>query len=272
MRVTSGDVEIEVAVEGPEDGPPVLLLHGWPDSHRLWRHQVPALTAAGLRTIAPDLRGFGDSTRPETVGAYALPGVLGDVLAVLDHLGVGRTHVVGHDWGAAVAWVLASLVPDRVDRLAALSVGHPASFAGAGIPQRQMSWYMLLFQFEGVAEQWLSDDDWFNYRDFFAHPDPDGTIGDLSRPGALTASLNWYRANAPPSSLVSPRPELPPVAAPTLGVWSSDDRFLTEDNMTGSAAFVTGPWRYERVDGAGHWVQLQAPDAVNSLLVGHLAG
>ncbi len=271
MRVTSGEVEIEVAVEGPEDGPPVLLLHGWPDSHRLWRHQVPALTAAGLRTIAPDLRGFGESTRPGDVGAYAMPGILGDVLAVLDHLGVEHTHLVGHDWGAALAWLVATLVPDRVDRLAALSVGHLASFASAGFAQREKSWYILLFQFDGVAEQWLSADDWHNYRDFFAHPDPDGTIVDLSRPGALTASLNLYRANVPPSSLVEPRPELPPVAAPTLGIWSSGDRFLTEENMTGSSRFVTGPWRYERVDGAGHWLQLEAPDAVNSLLVDHLA-
>jgi pimeloyl-ACP methyl ester carboxylesterase len=166
--------------------------------------------------------------------------------------------------------VFVSLVPDLVDRLAALSVGNSASLALAVIPNRRMSWYILLFQFEGVAEEWLSADDWFNYRDFFAHPDPDATIAELSRPGALTASLNWYRANVPPSSLVGPRPELPPVAAPTLGIWSSGDRFLTEENMTGSAALVTGPWRYERVDGAGHWLQLEAPDAVNSLLVGHL--
>src|SRR5262245_59253349 len=169
MRIEVEDIELEVQVEEPAGnhrGPAVLLLHGWPDSHRLWRHQVPALTAAGLRTIAPDLRGFGDSTRPDAVDAYALPNVLGDVIAVLDQLGVERTHVVGHDWGAPVAWLLASLVPDRVDRLAALSVGHPASIADAGIPQRRMSWYILLFQFEGVAEQWLSADDWFNYRDF----------------------------------------------------------------------------------------------------------
>jgi pimeloyl-ACP methyl ester carboxylesterase len=272
MRVTNGEIEIEVAVDGPEDGTPVLLLHGWPDSHRLWRHQVPALTGAGLRTIAPDLRGFGESSRPGEVGAYALPEIFGDVLAVLDHLGVERSHVVGHDWGAFVAWMLATLLPDRVDRLAALSVGHPASYYAAGTPQRRMSWYILLFQFEGVAEQWLSADDWFNYRDVFAHPDPEGTIADLSRPGALTASLNWYRANIPPSSLVDPRPELPPVAVPTLGIWSSDDRFLTEDNMTGSTKFVTGSWRYERLDGVGHWMQLQAPDTVNSLLIDHLAG
>ncbi len=270
MRVQSGDVGIEVAVEGPEDGKPVLLLHGWPDSHRLWRHQVPALTAAGLRTIAPDLRGFGDSDRPEAVEAYALPNALADVQAVLDELGVARAHVVGHDWGAAVAWLLGALAADRVDRLVALSVGHLSAFGQGGFVQRQKSWYMLLFQFAGVAEEWLSADDWANYRACFAHPDADGTVAELARPGALTASLNWYRANLPPESLIQPGRELPPVAAPTLGVWSSGDDFLTEAVMTGSAGFVTGPWRDERIDGAGHWMQLEAPDRLNALLVDFL--
>src|SRR5215468_1247031 len=271
MRVTSGDVGIEVAVDGPDDGRPVLLLHGWPDSHRLWRHQLPALHAAGLRTIAPDLRGFGESDRPGDVDAYGLPYSIGDVVAVLDALEIERAHVVGHDWGAGVAWVFGALVPDRVDRLVAMSVGHLSSFRHAGFAQRQKSWYMLLFQFAGIAEEWLSADDWANYRACFAHPDPDGTIADLGRPDALTASLNWYRANVPPESLVQGTLELPPVAAPTLGIWSSGDDFLVEAGMTGSAAFVTGPWRYERIDGAGHWMQLEAPDRVNALLVEFLA-
>ena len=271
MRVQSGDVGIEVQVEGPEEGRPVLLLHGWPDSHRLWRHQLPTLHAAGLRTIAPDLRGFGDSDRPEAVDAYGLVNVLGDVAAVLDAVGVERAHVVGHDWGAAVAWLVAGLLPDRVERLVALSVGHTSALGAAGLPQRAKSWYILLFQFAGVAERWLSDDGWANFRATFAHPDADAMTEDLSRPGALTASLNWYRANVPPEALVGPGPELPPVAAPTLGVWSSGDNFLVEAGMTGSAGYVTGPWRYERLDGAGHWMQLDAPDALNALLVDFLA-
>jgi pimeloyl-ACP methyl ester carboxylesterase len=271
MRVHSGDVGIEVQVEGPEDGPAVLLLHGWPDSHRLWRHQVPALNAAGLRTIAPDLRGFGASARPAEVEAYVLPAILSDLMAVLDGAGVERAHVVGHDWGAAVAWLVGALLPDRVDRLVALSVGHPLSFRAAGLPQREKSWYMLLFQFAGVAERWLSDDDYANFRATFAHPDADAVVDELSRPGALTASLSWYRANVPPEALLDPGPGLPPVAAPTLGVWSTGDNFLVEAGMTGSAGYVTGPWRYERIDGARHWLQLDAPDAVNALLVDFLA-
>ena len=268
MRYEVNGIGIEVQDEGA--GPPVLLLHGWPDSHRLWRHQVAALTAAGYRCVVPDLRGFGDSDRPAEVEAYALPFLAGDVLGVLDQLGIERAHVIGHDWGAALAWALAALAPDRVDHLAALSVGHFSAFRDAGWAQREKSWYMLLFQFEGIAERWLSDDDHANLREWSSHPDVDATIVDLQRPGALTASLNWYRANLPPSALVEPAIELPPVAAPTMGVWSDGDFALTEAQMTGSSKFVSGPWRYERVEGAGHWMQLEQPEAVNALLLDFL--
>ena len=273
MRIGVAGIELEVQVEEPADqreAPAVLLLHGWPDSHRLWRHQVPALTAAGFRTIAPDLRGFGASDRPEDVAAYGFAHILGDVVRVLDHLGIERAHVVGHDWGAAVAWAFGAIFPDRVDHLVALSVGHPAAFRAAGFPQREKSWYMLLFQFEGVAERWLSDDDYANLRSWSRHPDLEAVIADLSRPGALTASLNWYRANLPPAALVEPALEVPPVARPTMGIWSKDDMALVEENMTGSAAHVTAEWRYERIDGAGHWIPLEAPDELTALLLDFL--
>jgi pimeloyl-ACP methyl ester carboxylesterase len=273
MRIAVGTVELEVQVEEPADdprGPAVLLLHGWPDSHRLWRHQVPALAAAGFRTIAPDLRGFGASDRPADVAAYGLAQIIGDVLGVLDHLELDRVHVVGHDWGAAVAWALAALVPDRIDHLVALSVGHPLAFRDAGFPQREKSWYVLLFQFEGTAERWLSDDGYANFRAWSRHPDADAAIADLSRPGALTASLNWYRANLPPATLVEPPLEVPPVSRPTMGLWSKGDMHLVEENVTGSAAHVTGGWRYERIDGAGHWIPLDAPDELTRLLLDFL--
>jgi len=268
MRVDSGGVGIEVADEGA--GRPVMLLHGWPDSGALWRHQVKALNEAGYRTIVPDLRGFGASDAPEGTEQYGLPFLAADVIAVLDHLGIEKAHVVGHDWGAALAWVTASLAPDRVDHLVALSVGHPSSFGGAGLPQREKSWYMLLFQFAGVAEQWLANDDWANFRAWAQHPDVDAVKADQGRAGRLTAGLNWYRANVPPEALIGPPLELPPVQATTMGVWSSGDIALTEAQMTGSKAFVTGSWRYERIDDVGHWMQLEAPDAVNRLLVDFL--
>ena len=268
MRVDVNGVGIAVDVSG--EGRPVVLLHGFPDSGRLWRHQVPALHAAGFRTVVPDLRGFGASDKPAEVDAYALPYLAGDVVAVLDHLGVERAHVVGHDWGAALAWGIGSLVPERVDHLVALSVGHPAAFAAAGLPQREKSWYMLLFQFPDVAEQWLSADGWANFRSWSGHPDADAVVADLVATQSLTPGLNYYRANVPPRALLAPPPVLPPVQAPTMGVWSTGDMALTEEQMTGSGAHVAGPWRYERLQGPGHWMQLEAPDAVNRLLVGFL--
>jgi pimeloyl-ACP methyl ester carboxylesterase len=123
-RIQGDGVELDVLDEG--EGPPVLLVHGFPDSSHLWRHQLPALTAAGLRVIAPDMRGFGASDRPADVAAYRLSRTVADLVAILDTLGVDRARVVGHDWGAAVAWLLAAIRPDRVERLVAMSVGHPA--------------------------------------------------------------------------------------------------------------------------------------------------
>jgi pimeloyl-ACP methyl ester carboxylesterase len=272
MRIENDGVGIELDVHGDEGGPAVLLLHGFPDERSLWRHQVPALTGRGFRVVVPDQRGFGASDKPPEVEAYSLPFLVGDVLAVLDGLGIERAHVVGHDWGAAVAWVTASLVPDRVDHLAALSVGHPASFRTAGLAQREKSWYMLLFQFVGVAEQWLSEDGFRNMAEWSQHPDMDAVIGRLKEDGALTAALNWYRANLPPESLVGGPPALPPIAAPTMGVWSDGDMALTERSMTGSADQVAGPWRYERIAGSGHWIPLEAPDALNALLLDFLPG
>jgi pimeloyl-ACP methyl ester carboxylesterase len=268
VRTDVNGVGIEYEVTG--EGRPVVLLHGFPDSGRLWRNQVPALAEAGFQVIVPDLRGYGKSDKPEGVDQYAIPFLAGDVLGVLDAVGVERAHVVGHDWGAALAWAIGSLVPDRVDHLVALSVGHPLSFGQAGFEQREKSWYMLLFQFEGIAERWLSDNDWRNFRAWGRHPDADAVIGELEANGSLTPGLNWYRANIPPSSLVDPPMELPPVQARSMGVWSSGDIALTEKQMTGSEAFCTGPWRYERIDGPGHWMQLEAPDKVNELLLDFL--
>ena len=266
-RVEVNGVGIEYQVTG--QGRPVVLLHGFPDSGRLWRHQVPALAGAGFQVIVPDLRGYGRSGQPEAVEAYSMSVLAGDVMAILAELGIGRAHVVGHDWGAALAWALASFAPGTVDHLAVLSVGHPATFRRT-LEQCQKSWYMLLFQFPGIAEQWLTEDDWANFRSWGRHPDADQVIADLVANGSLTPGLNWYRANVRPESWVAPPVQLPPVQAPTMGIWSTGDGALTEVQMTDSAENVAGPWRYERLDGPGHWLQLEAPDQVNTLLLDFL--
>ncbi|HEU5387850.1 MAG TPA: alpha/beta fold hydrolase, partial [Streptosporangiaceae bacterium] len=261
-RVDVNGVGIEYQVTG--QGRPVVLLHGFPDSGRLWRHQVTALAEAGFQVIVPDLRGYGLSDKPSEVEAYSLPLLAGDVMAVLADAGVERAHVVGHDWGAALAWAIASLAPGTVDHLAVLSVGHPSTFRRT-LEQRQKSWYMLLFQFEGVAERWLTENNWANMIGA-GHPDADQVVADLEANGSLVPGLNWYRANVGPETWVGPPVQLPPVQAPTMGIWSTGDFALTEVQMTDSAENVAGPWRYERLDGPGHWMQLDAPDKVNALL------
>jgi pimeloyl-ACP methyl ester carboxylesterase len=267
MRRVAGDgVTLAVADEG--EGPAVVLLHGFPDSSRLWRNQVPVLVGAGFRVVVPDLRGFGESDRPDAVEAYAIRHSVADVAAILDALEIERAHVVGHDWGAAVAWLFTAFLPARVDRLVALSVPHPATLRERTIEQREKAWYQLWFQFPGVAEEVLPRDDWKLMRELLRGAgDIEQYVADLSRPGALTAALNWYRANAAPQRELEQMPPLPPVAAPTLGIWSSGDNYLTEERMLRSGEHVSGPWRYERVEGASHWLQLDAPERVSELLL-----
>jgi pimeloyl-ACP methyl ester carboxylesterase len=263
-RVEGDGVTLAVLDEG--EGQAVLLLHGFPDSSYLWRHQVAALVESGFRAVAPDLRGFGESDRPAAVEDYALGRSVRDVLAILDELSLERAHVVGHDWGAAVAWLVAAFAPERVERLVAMSVGHPSTLRERTVEQREKAWYQLLFQFD-AAEDLLARDDWKLLRELLrGDGDLERYVIDLSRPGALTAGLNWYRANLAPHLELAERPPVPAVPAPTLGIWSSGDSYLTEDRMLRSGEHVTGPWRYERIEDASHWLQLDRPEQVNELL------
>jgi pimeloyl-ACP methyl ester carboxylesterase len=194
-----------------------------------------------------------------------------DVAGILDAVGVEQAHVVGHDWGAALSWSFAAFLPGRVRRLAVIAVGHPKAFFRAltRSAQGMRSWYMLFFQIPRFSEAVLARNDFAAFRRFMRGvPDVDKYVADLSRPGALTAALNWYRANAKPWARGR---DVPNVAAPTLGVWGSRDVALTERQMTDSAEFVDGPWRYERFDGAGHWLMLEQPDRLNSLLIEFLS-
>lgn len=258
-------------------GSPVLLLHGWPDRAALWTHQAAALAGAGYRVVVPDLRGFGDSDRPAEVEHYPMRALVADVLGIADALGIDRFALAGHDWGASLGWAV-TLASPRVTRYAAFSVGHPAAFATAGFRQKAMSWYMLWFQFLGVAEQVMPAEDWQFLRGWLHATLPDGHpmaarhVADLSRPGALTASLNWYRANVDPARFVpTTMPQPPRITVPTMGVWSDGDLALTEGQMRGSSAYVDD-FRFERVEGCGHWIPEEAPEAASALLLDFLAG
>lgn len=248
-------------------GTPVILLHGFPDTGDLWRHQIPALVQSGFRAIVPDLRGRGRSDRPETIEAYRLTNIVNDVIGILDALEIRRAHVVGHDWGAVVAWLVAALAPDRVDRLVVLSVGMPGAVTRATLDALQKGWYRILILFEGVSEDLLRRDNWYLLRELLhGAADTETYIDTLSDPAALRAGLNWYRANLSPESIVFPQLRLPMVQARTLGIWSTGDLYLSEEAMTRSKDRVAGGWRYERFEGS-HWIPLDQADRLNALLL-----
>lgn len=256
------------------EGPVVLLLHGFPDSHQVWRKQVGPLVRAGYRVIAPDLRGMGDGPILPAVSDYAVSKVLGDVVGLLDVLQVKQARVVGHDWGAVIGWYLAAYYPSRVERLMVMSVGAPWNPEFNSIEQREKFWYANFFQFEGVAEAQLKKDNFALFRAFSrGEGDAEVAIERFARPGVLTAGLNWYRANSKPRM---PAPDgTPPAPNPKIncdvvGVWSERDHYLTEAQMETSGPLVSGKWRYHRVGGAGHWMMLERPHRVTELILDFL--
>lgn len=254
-----------VLVEG--EGPDVLLIHGFPDSNSVWREQIPLLVESGFRVIAPDLRGFGESSAPTATADYRIDEFVADLVAILDELGVDRARVLGHDWGAAVGWQLCMQHPQRVDRYCALAVGHPTAYAHGGVVQKLKAYYVLFFQIPGLSERAVSSRDWWLWRRMLRYDSELPTWKrDLSRPGRLTAAINIYRANL---GLVLPK-EYPKVSVPVMGVWGEGDVALAERQMVQSRDHVTGPWRYERVDAGTHWLQLEAPRDFNRLMLDFL--
>jgi pimeloyl-ACP methyl ester carboxylesterase len=265
LSVRNSDVNLHVYLTG--DGPTVLLLHGWPDTSALWDEVTPLLVEAGFRVAVPDLRGCGRSDKPSDVDDYGMHHLVGDVVAVIEALGDGKVILVGHDWGAALAWAVAMYRADLVERLVVLSVGHPTAFYGAGMSQQVKSWYMLLFQFEGVGEAFLRKNDYEAIRRWTGHPRPEAVIKELERNGQMRAHLLWYRANVAPDAFVRPAPVLPRVEMPVLGIWSSGDFALTEQQMTTSESYCDDGFRYVRLDDVGHWIPLEAASSVSREIV-----
>ncbi|SBT49510.1 alpha/beta fold hydrolase [Micromonospora narathiwatensis] len=261
MRVDARGLTFEVRTGGPEDGVPVLLLHGFPQHGGEWDGVVPALHAAGLRTYAPDQRGYSPGARPAAVEAYRIPELVADAAGVLDALGVTSAHVVGHDWGAAVAWALAAAHPERVRSLTAVSVPHPAAMAHALATDRRQkarSAYMALFRKPGTAERVLLAMRAAALRRML------GGVGDAARvtryaepmrvPGALTAALNWYRAMSGADMRA-----VGPVGVPTTFVWSDGDVAIGRAAAEACAAHVTGDYRFVELAGVTHWIPDEAP-------------
>ena len=264
-RIEVDGLSLNVVDEGA--GPAVLLVHGFPDDHTVWRRQIPVLVAAGYRVIAPDTRGCGESGIPARLAGYRIDRLVADLVAVLDTLGIDKVRLVAHDWGAVQGWFFAMKHPERVERYVALSVGHPNAYARGGLAQKLRGYYIAFFQLRGLAEFLLTRFDYALWRLMFGFPSEfEACKARLARPGRLTAGINYYRANL---HMILPH-EYPPVSVPVVGIWSGGDRFLVERQMTNSGGYCTAGFRYERVDGANHWLQLDAPQKVNPLLLKYL--
>jgi pimeloyl-ACP methyl ester carboxylesterase len=275
-----GEVRLHYVEAGPVEAPAVVLLHGFPEFWYSWRNQIPALAGAGLRVIAPDLRGYNLSSKPAEVSAYAAHRLAGDIRDLIAERGAAKACVAGHDWGAAVAWMTAMAHPEAVDRLAILNVPHPRRMLQAlrrPGPQLAKSWYMFFFQLPWVPEQAVRADDWRAFRYGFEHDARPGafTPADIDRyreawsqPGAATATINYYRAalRRPPSRRQS---SLRPINAPTLVIWGEHDRYLGSELAEPSRSDVPGLQRVVRLPDASHWVQHDEPDRVSELLIGH---
>lgn len=281
VGIAAGGFTFEARVAGPVDGRPVLLLHGFPQTSLEWRHQLAALAGAGHRAVAFDQRGYSPGARPEEVADYDVACLAGDVVAVADALGAARVDLVGHDWGAVVAWAVAALHPDRVRTLAAVSVPHPTAFAAAlrdDPDQQRRSAYLAVFRRPGLAEEALADGGAAGLRALFTAtglpPDAGDAVDEyvsvLLRPGALTAALNWYRA-APADVGDVLAAASTPVPVPTLFVWSDQDVAIGRAAAEGCAAHVAGPYRFAELPGVSHWVPEHAPAELNALLLEHLA-
>jgi epoxide hydrolase 4 len=278
--IATNGVRLTVARDGPDDGPPVILLHGFPEFWYGWRHQIGPLAAAGFRVLAPDQRGYDASEKPGRVRDYALDTLAADVVGLIDATGRDRAAIVGHDWGGIVAWWVAVRHPGRVERLAILNAPHPVAFRcylWTHPAQLLRSWYAFAFQVPGLPEAAFRRNGWARLVKALIKTSRPGTFteGDFERyrrawsePGAMRSMVNWYRAAM--RHRPTP-PEDPRVHAPTLIIWGTGDRFLGR-GLAEESLGLCDSGRLEWIEEATHWVQHEEPDRVNRLLIEFLEG
>jgi pimeloyl-ACP methyl ester carboxylesterase len=278
--VRANGLRFRAMVDGPPNGDLFILLHGFPEGAESWSRQLTPLAAAGFLTVALDLRGYGLSDAPEGVDSYRIDHLVEDVRWMIKAFGRPAAHVAGHDWGAIVAWFFAGRYPEMTMTLTALSVPHPAALAAASRDdedQQQRSRYVALFLIEGKAEHVLEDEEYRRLRAMFTiGPNPDavpnkvidGFVRSLSRPGRLTAALNYYRANlAQAGGAWEALNEIGPIVSPTVLLWGDLDPALGKRAVDETAQHVQGDFRLEVLEGAGHWLQFERPDEVSRALV-----
>ena len=288
LQLSSG-IMMNVAFAGPDDAPPVILLHGFPESHRTWRALAPLLSDR-LRLIMPDQRGFGDSDRPQEVDAYATDTLIADIFALADALGIERFALVGHDWGGAVAWAAAIKGDPRVARLAIVNSPHPLIFQKSLIEdeaQRAASQYIRAFRdpgferfVDGIGFEAFFDKSFSKHVDLASIPADERQlyIAQWSRPGALTAMLNWYRA----SKMVVPQPGItvdipdlvlrafPKIRIPVRIVWGLEDKALLPVQLEGIGE-IGDDVEVFPLKGVGHFAPWQAAELVADVLRPFLA-
>lgn len=264
----NGSVRLHAVEAGPEDGPVVCLLHGFPEFWFGWRHQIGALADAGFRVIAPDGRGYNLSDKPASIGAYTIPNLVSDVFTLCDYLGQESVYLAGHDWGAVVAWAFAAAHPDRVKRLAILNVPHPAvmpRFLPSHPTQWLRSWYIAFFQIPRLPELLFpgtlalkatsrpgtfSGHELAEYRKAWAHP------------GALTGMINWYRALLRHPSTM----RIGVIDPPVLIQWGMRDAFLHPELADRSLVYCSRA-HLIRLQNATHWLQHEEPARINDNLI-----
>ncbi|MFL6713530.1 MAG: alpha/beta fold hydrolase [Sulfurifustis sp.] len=278
IQTSQGKFTAEIA--GPATGDPVLLLHGFPQSRHSWRHQVPALGAAGYRAVAYDQRGYSPGVRPDpatNLAAYGIDRLIADVLDVAEAVTQNpraRFHLVGHDWGGQVAWGTAASHPDRVASLTVLSRPHPTAFRRAfrdnADNQQHRSRHHQAFNDPATVSRFLADDAGALEQRFSDNGVPASSIAEylsvVGNPAALEAAVAWYRAARAVVNI-----EAAPVNVPTLYIWGDVDHTVGPTAARGTAEFVTAAFRFEVLPGVGHFITDQAPEAVTRLLLQHLA-
>lgn len=272
----NGDLVFDVHDAGPPDGEVVILLHGFPQTAACWDGVIPGLTNAGFRVLAPDQRGYSPRARPKGRRAYAAHHLVDDVLALADAAGADRFHVVGHDWGGAMAWYAAMWHPERARTVTSIATPHPAAYRRALLSSTQLlkSWYFLAFQLPRLPE-WMATSRLGKprFRQGLRRSGlPDANLDEyltaFDEPGASTCIFNWYRAAA----LTQPSRLSHTVTVPALYIYGARDVALGRRAAELTADYVTGPYRYEVLEDASHWIPEESPDTVVRLLLEHLTG
>lgn len=279
-QMRGAGVDLHVAVSG--EGQPVVLLHGFPECWYAWHHQIPALVASGYKVLAPDLRGYNLSEKPQLISSYSIDYLVDDVAELLRSNGSStRAHIVGHDWGGIIAWFFAWRYPHLIDKLVIMNAPHPAVFHDQVWKTNQWmkSWYVLLFSLPLVAEWRLSRDNFKLLRqmfknspwrtDAFSEGDIDVLIDAIAQPDALTSALNYYRCGVRDSNIRSQASSVR-TDAQTLIIWGLQDIALGMQLLEGNEKYAPN-LQVERIADAGHWVQNEAPTEVNTALIRFLS-